>query len=634
MTVRLGPFRIDRSTRVLYRDGQLVPLTPKAFDTLLILVDHAGEVVTKEELIKGVWPDTRVEEGSLARNISAIRQALGERRGTGEYIQTIAKRGYRLALPLEPVLDATSGDAANGVPQPPPDLPCAVPPPRRGWARLYSSPWLISGAILIALVAVGAGTAMRWSSVATAPPAAPVGSMAVLPFRTAQDAEHEFLGVGLAEALVARLARKTSVMVPSIATTRRYTAADKDAPQVGREMGVDAVLEGQVQQSADRLRASLCLVRVSDGKVLWSDTYDDRLENLFALQDVIADRVGAALAGPLSETAGAPARQPEGTADVKAYQLYLRGQYARERRVKEGYATAKSFFDQAIALDPRFAEAYVAKAEVLLAECWMGWLPLEETEKAAEAILTRALSLDDTLPAAHGALAQLRWHQWRWGEVKSELERAIALAPHQGQWYDQYAVEYCLPLGQFDEALRLLRRAQALDPLSRGIGAHTATALFYMGRLDEAIAEHRQVLVLEPRFASSHYGLAQIYAERKRYDLAEEAYRRALEVWPDQAAVVGAMGHMWGESGQGAKAREALAKIGQLSGDKAAAAYLRASIYTGLGDKERALASLEEARAARDTHLGGCGIEPDFRLLHGHPRFTRILTAVGLPVPN
>jgi len=624
MVLRLGPFRIDRSARVLYRDGRVVSLTPKAFDTLLLLAERAGEVVTKEELIKGVWPDTHVEEGSLARNISAIRQALGERRGTAEYIQTIAKRGYRLTIPVEPV---GSPEAVASEPPATPALPALPSSPARPRLRV----WVLTGAGIVSLVAAVVAVAVlgRQPGVASARPAG-VESMAILPFRTAADAEQEFLGVGLAEALVARLAGSTPVMIPSMATARLYTAAGKDARQAGREMGVSAVLEGQVQRSGDRLRASLRLVRVSDGRVLWSDTYDERLERLFALQDAIAERVGAAVSGRLG-AAPTVSRKPEGTADVTAYQLYLRGQYARERRDMEGYATAKSFFDEALALDPRFVAAHVAKAEVLLAECWMGWLPVAETEEQAERILTHALSLDNELAAAHGALAQLRWHQWRWAEVKRGLERALSLAPHQGRWYDQYAVQYCLPLRQFEEALRLLRRAQALDPLSRGIGAHSATALFYMGKLDAAIAGHRQVLVLEPRFASSHYGLAQIYTEQKRYDLAEEAYRRTLELWPDQVAVVGAMGHMYGESGQRAKALEALARVGQLSGDKGILAYLRASIYVGLGDTERALASLEEALAARDTHLVWCAIEPDFRPLHGHPRFMRILQAIGLP---
>jgi TolB-like protein len=354
---------------------------------------------------------------------------------------------------------------------------------------------MLAGAGIVALVAVVAAVAILGRPQGTSTRPAGVESMAVLPFRTAADAEQEFLGVGLAEALVARLARSTPVMIPSMATTRLYTAAGKDARQVGREMGVNAVLEGQVQRSGDRLRASLRLVRVTDGRVLWSDTYDERLENLFGLQDAIAERVGAAVSGRLA-TAPTDAREPEGTADVKAYELYLRGQYARERRDTEGYATAKSFFDEALAVDPRFVAAHVAKAEVLLAEGWMGWRPVAESEAAAEKILRHALSLDNGLAAAHGALAQLRLHQWRWAEVKSGLERAMSLAPQQGRWYDQYAVQYCLPLRQFEEALRLLRRAQVLDPLSRSIGAHTAAALFYMGRLDAAIAEHRQVLVL------------------------------------------------------------------------------------------------------------------------------------------
>ncbi|RPJ75900.1 MAG: hypothetical protein EHM24_03375, partial [Acidobacteria bacterium] len=600
MVLRLGPFRIDRSARVLYRDGRVVSLTPKAFDTLLLLVDRAGEVLTKEELIKGVWPDTHVEEGSLARNISAIRQALGERRGTAEYIQTIAKRGYRLTIPVELVPEAETGEQVNGLPEGPPTPADGAPPTPGRWAGLASVPWLVAGAVLVVLAAlVVGGTALRRGAATTAAGASRVESMAVLPFRTSADAGQEFLGVGLAEALVARLAGRTSVMVPSMATTRLYTAANKDATQVGRDMGVDSVLEGQVQRSSARLRASLRLVRVADGRVLWSDTYDEPLENLFALQDAIADRVGVAVAGRLGAAPPAPATKPEGTADVEAYQLYLRGQYVRERRDKEGYATAKAFFEQALGRDPRFVAAHVANAEVLLAECWMGWLPLQETEARAEAILAHALSLDADLPAAHGAMAQLRWHQWRWTEVKSELERAMALAPQQGKWYDQYAVQYLLPLRQFDEALRLLRRAQALDPLSRGIGAHTAAALFYMGKLDDAIAEHRQVLVLEPRFASSYFGLAQIYAEQKRWDAAEQAYRRTLEIWPDQAAVVAAMGHMWGESGQAAKAREALARVRQVAGDKSAAGYLRANVHMGLGEKDLALSALEEALAAR-----------------------------------
>jgi adenylate cyclase len=322
---------------------------------------------------------------------------------------------------------------------------------------------------------------------------------------------------------------------------------------------------------------------------------------------------------------------PKGTKDVRAHQLFLRGQYARDRRDREGFETAMSYFDQATALDPGFAAAHVAKAEVLLSEGWMGWRPVAETEETAEAMLTHALSLDPGLASTHGALGLLRWHQWRWGDVERELRRAIALSPDEARWYDQYAVQYCLPQRRFDEALRLLRRAQGLDPLSRVIASHAASTLFYMGRYGEAIAEHRQVLVLEPRFAGSYFGLAQIYAEQKRFDASEEAYRRTLDFWPDQPAVIAAMGHMWGESGQHARAREALARIRQ-GPDNGAAAYLRANVHMGLGELDLALDALEEALAGRDSHLVWCAIEPDFRALHGLPRFTRILEAVGLPV--
>jgi DNA-binding winged helix-turn-helix (wHTH) protein/TolB-like protein len=317
-TYAFGPFVLDTDERRLLRDGEAVPLTLKAYDLLQVLVENQGHLLQKEELLRRVWPDAAVEENNLTVTVSALRKAFGEGPADRQYIETVPRRGYRFVADLRV-----------------PDQP-AAPARRPSRKRTFAL-----AALALALAAAGALGGL-WTR---APGGAPVRSMAVLPFRSlTSDSEH--LGLGMADALITRLGH-TNLLVRSTGTVQKYTAPGLDPVTAGRDLQVDSVLEGSIQTSGDRLRTTVRLLRVSDGSTLWSGTFDERLTDIFAVQDQVSQRLAEALALELTES-----QTRHDTTDSEAYQLYLRGRFFWNKRTLDGFLRGASYFREAAAKDP------------------------------------------------------------------------------------------------------------------------------------------------------------------------------------------------------------------------------------------------------------------------------------------
>ena len=420
---RFGPFELDAAKRLLLREGEPVPLTPKVFDTLLVLVENSGQVLEKDELMKKLWPDAVVEENNLNQCISTLRKALQESAGEHRYIVTIPGRGYQfVASVTEPPVDEAGPTAPSGVVD-------------HRW-RLTRNAWIVSVLAAASVMVMG----YLWRAVWPGRTAreARVRSIAVLPFKSLGLLEgDEYLGLGLADALITRLGNVPGTLVRPTSSVVRYTDPSLDPVAAGRQLKVDSVLDGKIQRSGDRIRLTVQLLRVDDGAPLWADRFDESFTDIFSVQDSISEQVTRALLLRLT----APEKQRvtrRYTANAEAYRAYLKGRYYWSKSTPEGLDKAIEAFQQAIEIDPNYALAYAGLADCYVFGSGLG-RPLRERVPKARAAIEKALKIDDGLAEAYAPQAYIKLsYDWDWEGAERDFKRAIDLNPSYAtarQWY-------------------------------------------------------------------------------------------------------------------------------------------------------------------------------------------------------
>jgi TolB-like protein/Flp pilus assembly protein TadD len=557
-----GPFRLDAAKRVLWRDGRIVPLPPKALDVLVALVEQEGDVVTKDELMKRVWPDTFVEEANLSVNVSALRKALGQRPGGGPYIETVSRRGYRFAglegpsAPLTPVLP----------------------------------------------------------------------TLAVLPFiPLSRGKDDAYLGAGLADALITRLGGTGHVVVRPTSAVLRY--AGRDPREAGRELQVDAVLEGKVQRRGARLRITVQLVPLRAGTAAWAETFDEDVTSVFAVQDRIAEQVARALDLRL----GAPERERltrRHTDDAEAYQAYLKGRYFWSRFTGEWLERSFGFFREAVEKDPGFSLPHAGLADAYLIVGFSGLVSPREAWPLAGEEARRALTIDDGVADAHVSLAYVHLFQdWDWRRAGAELARAVALSPGAAaprQWRGLYLDM----LGRFDEASSEIARAHELEPLSL-VGA-ALTAFQSDLRRDPAreLEESLKAVDLDPNHFVSRWALGLALQHQGRHREAVAEHRKALKLSGGSILMKPVLARSLAFAGRPAEARKILKELERATQETRAGSYPIATVRLALGDAEGALAALEAATEERDPWLVWLKVDPMLDELRGHRRFDSLLRRV------
>jgi DNA-binding winged helix-turn-helix (wHTH) protein/TolB-like protein len=464
-----GPFRLDPAERRLLRDGSPVALTPKCFDLLVVLVESAGHLLSKSELMERVWPQQFVEETNLSVNISELRKALGEGQDGAQYVETVRKQGFRFVAPVRTI---ESAEAVSTTPT----------------VAVRNRRPAIVIAVAAAVVFVVAG-AVLWMRRDVAPSRAPIRTIAVLPFKPlVAAARDESLEMGMADTLITRLGAVRAVTVRPLSSVRPYTKLDNDPVAAGRKLDVEAVIDGSIQRAADRIRVTVRLTLVADGSSLWSGTFDERFTDIFDVQDAIAAQVTRSLALRLSAGEAQRLNRRE-TTSASAYEDYLRGRYSLALRTEEGIRGAIASFRRAVALDPASASAYsgLADSYALLSQ-YAGVAP-DESFPAAKAAAERALALDDTLADAHTSLAFVREaFDWNWNGAEAGYRRALALDPESAVAHHRYGV-FLTMMGRFDEGARELEQARRIEPLSVIISADNGMASYLARRYDRAIEQ-------------------------------------------------------------------------------------------------------------------------------------------------
>lgn len=630
-----GHFRLDEQKRVLFRDGEPVRLFPKEFETLLALVQRSGEVLDKDELLRKVWPDSIVEEGNLTTHVSHLRKLLGESRDQHEYIVTIPGRGYQFVAGVHAAFDEvivhqhTRGEISVEE-----DLKAQPAAAIAVNHRKLKPQWLIvlSCALLVGLIATLYYFRVNGAKSHVGP--IPIRSIAVLPFKPLESGTRdEALELGMADTLIARLSNLSKLNVRPTSAVRRYAELEQDAVAAGKELKVDAVLDGSIQRSGDRVRVTARLVGVEDGAPLWAETFNEKLTDIFAVQDSISERVTATLAVKLigQERELMAKRYTENT---EAYQEYLTGRYLWNHRTEPALKKSIEHFQRAVEMDPQYALAYVGLADshgALLS--WSNVLPDESFPKAKTAAL-KALELDDRLAEAHAALAQIKlYYEWDWAGGERECKRAIELNPNYATAHQYYA-KYLYLTGRFDEALAEVRAAQRLDPLSIIIRTDEGQILYFARRYDEAIERLRETLEMDPHFMRAHVILGGALVMKGMYEEAISEYLKAGVAAggsAESAVRIGAaMREAYATGGERGYWRWWLRRFTERAEGSPILQMDRARCYVFLGDKDQAFKWFEKAYRHKEAELVTLKVDPTLDSLRSDPRFGNLMRRIGL----
>jgi len=451
-------------------------------------------------------------------------------------------------------------------------------------------------------------------------------SIAVLPFKTIGEGD-EHLGLGVADTLISRLSRIRQISVRPISAVHGFTGLGQDPVAAGRALGVDAVLDGRVQRADGRIRVTVELRSVQDGRVLWTETLDEHSDDIFKLQDAIAARVVGSLPVALTGEERALVAKRD-TTNPEAYEAYLKGRFFWNKRTQDGFAKALVHFRQAILLDPNYAHAYAG-----LAHCYVlgaDPLPIKDHTRRLKETVGRALELDDTLSEAHAALAYyIGAIEWDWPGAEKGFRRALELNPGYATAHHWYAY-HLAAMGRLEEAIAAIRRSQELDPLSLIVNTDVGHILYFAGRFDEAIAQYRHVLDMDANFAVAHLRLSEAFIAKGMYREAVAEFNEARRL--GVVNPVGWIGYAHALMGQRAEALKELAELNRLTESSGSGyTYRIAIIQTALGNDEQALAWLEKTYEARDTgEMAMIKVDPTLARLRSHPRFERLLRRMKL----
>ncbi len=640
-----GPYRLDVAERLLLRDEKQVELTAKVFDLLVLLVENQGKLLEKNYLLEVLWPESFVEEVNLSVNVSALRKALGEQASAPQYIETIPKRGYRfignvtalsvteeemIARPTVPPIQeippsevkATAADEYR--PAADPETPLAeksLPDAAGRRMTLRSRLMMISALLIVVALATGAYLLWRASQLRNTKVSGS-RTIAVLPFKTltTNDAD-QAMGIGMADALITRLGSLRQVIVRPTSAILKYSNSGVDPIAVGRELGVEAVLDGRVQRDDKKIRVTAQLLRVADGSSLWAGKFDDFFTNVFALQDSISEKMAEALSLRLTRDEQRQLAKRD-TENTEAYQFYVQGQYSGSL-TPDKVAKAVGFFHAAIEKDPEYAKAYAGLAEAYLSLSEYG-IEAKENRERARAALTKAIELEPDLAEAYNALANIEFIiDWDLQAAERSFQRAIEIAPKLADAHRCYGL-LLSALARHTEAIREMELARQFNPISVLTGSDYASILCEARRYDEAIEMAKKTIEMDPRSAFPHRWLARAYVMKSMYTDAIAELEKEVELGGllRKPAI---LGYAYALAGNRAEAQRILQERIQSEGKASFTYHGIALIYTALGEKDRAFQCLEKAFQEKETNILFLKTSPEWDLLRPDPRFDALV---------
>ena len=625
-------FRLDTANHFLWRDGDRVPLAPKGFDVLAYLVEHVGQVMTQDEILEALWPETYVNPEVLRKYIQEIRKALRDRPDNPEFIETLPKRGYRFVAPVTDESGVEPQELARSLPPVEQATEATVEAELTPLAVETSSGertlWKLAIILVLAIVAaVAIGAYFRPARSAANDSWSDNTSIAVLPFADMSPAkDQEYFSDGLAEQLINDLAKVPGLKVVGRSSAFQFEGKNEDLRSVGRKLGVANILEGSVRKEGSRVRITVALTKVDDGFQLWTETYDREINHIFAAQDEIARAVTGALQIKLLSPSSPELSPGSRSINPEAYQAYLQGQYFIARGQDErDLDRALSYADQAIKLDANYASAWAQRSQVLETMARIGRSENAEGYRHARESAEKAIALDPTLATGYLAMAMVQMnHDWDWEGADTSLKRAGLLEPGSAEVLRSRAY-LARELGRVDEAIQLYQQAIGLDPLKANFYLALGYELYVGARYGETQAMLQRAQDLNPQLSSLHLTRGQIL-------LSEGRQREALA---EMANDIGEWQKLSGESlafyalGRREESDGTLQKL--IATHQNDCAYQIAEVYAYRGEADKAFEWLDRAYRQRDPGTPELKSDPLMKSLRQDRRYSELLKKMSLP---
>ena len=624
--LRFGVFEADVRTGELTKHGKRLRLQEQPFQLLAMLLERPGELVTREELSGRLWPQTIVDfDHGLNKAIGKIREALGDSSEHPRFIETVARRGYRFLADVAVVRDGQPESVADDLATRDSGLLAladADTSPIRS-----SHAWSLFGFGLAPVLAAS----LSWILYPQSQSSPVIRSLAVLPLKNLSgDPAQDYFAEGMTDELITRLAQISALRVISRTSVMTYKSARKSLPEIARELKVDAVIEGSVSRSGERVRITAQLIQVPADTHMWARSYDEDLQDTLALQSKVARDIAEQIQVTLNRQEQAALVKSK-TVNPEAYEAYLKGRYFWNKRTGDGLKKAIEYFSRSIETDPTYAEAYSGLADSYAsAGDWKyGVLSPQDAFPKARAAAAKALALDDSLSEAHASLAfAFDLYGWDWEAAEKEYKLAIKLKPGYAtahQWYSWHLIM----MGRNSDGISELRKAQSLDPVSLIISADIADALCVAHLYDEAVQQSRKTLEMDPNFAIGHYELGQALTQKHMYDEAIAEFQRAIELSGHSGAFDSNLGYAYAVSGRKEEAIKIVGSLEARHDQNPSAGADIALIYVGLDNQDQAMSWLNKAFEAR--FKASILLRPAFDSLRSDARFQDLLRRVGLP---
>jgi len=623
-----GDFRVDPQNRVLMRGEEPVALTPKGFDVLLVLVRSGGRIVSKEELMQAVWPDSFVEESNLTQTVFMLRKALGET-AKQKYILTVQGRGYRFGPEVSTVQPSNSEL---------PEIPAVVAGPEpvgRTEETLVQSKasgrrraWVL--ALLVILVIGIAIWLYRPFQRAKAAP--PLRSIAVLPLDNfSGDPSQEFFVDGMTDELITDLAKVSSLRVISRTSVMRYKGTKKELPQIARELNVDGIIEGSVTRSGGRVRITAQLINASTDRHLWAEAYEREAGDVLKLQSEVARAIAQQVQAQLTPQEQARLGSAQ-TVNLEAYEAYLKGRYYLSTQYSsgEGLKLSKTYFEEAIQKDPGFARGYSGLADSYVWMALFHQIPPADAYRLATEAISRSRELNDTVGEIHDTLGLLKWRfEWNWAAAEQEFNQAITMAPSYSCGHEDRAT-YLSFLGRRSEALAGVKNSREIDPGPSS--AMTEVAAYYQLRDYENLIEaSKRGMASNPQEWTAYSNLGVGYEGTGKMAEAIAAYKKAVELSKGDQDAFASLAHAYAATGKRSEAEKILRDLQRQSKTTYVSPYLIATVFAGLGQNDQAFEYLNKAYDDHSLDLSW-QIKADLRLdsLRSDSRFQDLLRRIGL----
>src|SRR6266849_1369160 len=636
--IRFDVYEADPRTGELRKYGLRIPLEQRPFQALLLLLQHANEVVTREELQRQLWPADVFIDFNHALNtvIAKIRRTLNDSAEKPRFIETMGRRGYRFIARIEePSAGSISAETSPAQPAAKTAV-AALPSPQKG---RFHFPWKIAPVLLAcaALIAsvwlsvMGKWRGLFWER----PGAVAIHSIAVLPFENlSEDQTYDYIAEGITDSLITDLAKIHHLRVISRTSAAHYQRTNKTIPEIAHELGVDAIVEGSFRQSGNHVRITAQLIEARSDHHLWADTFEHNSTDTFVLESELAHAVARQISMQLSSEEEATFSSTY-VANPEAYDSYIKGRFFYYKQTRAGYQQSCQYFEQSVAHDPGFALAYAGLAECTWQMGSFGLIPFAEGTAKAKAAALKAVELDENLSEAHAALASvLLFGDWDWVHAEKEIKRALALNPNNPNAHRIYA-SYLWAMGNKEGRIAEIRQAKELDPLNPAFSTNLGWTYLWTGHYDLAEKEFHDALNLDPNTVLAHHGLSEVYGQRGQYDQAMAELSAAFShSSSDPPEVTTALVKTYQEKGYAAARQYLLQHRLKIAQDEARrkqpAACDLGIAYADLGDKQNALDWMEKGLNQHCREMMDLKSMPRFDFLRDEPRFHALLQRMNL----